>query len=115
MPGGRRNYPCHWCRKRFDTYSELTAHHEGCTEKPSAKAPDEQAGPVTTDFKCPHEACTSTYTTYENLQTHLRHCRLLKEAAEFADVLRFRDDVDSEGARLLRQADFERWCEENGR
>ncbi len=110
-PGGRK-YPCHWCRKAFDTYPELTSHHSTCTEKPSNQ---KGAQPVSESFHCPHEACESTYTTFENLQTHLRHCNLLKEAAEFAEGIRFRDDIDSEAARELRKADFEKWCRENGR
>ena len=110
MPGKPGKYVCHWCRVGFGSYGELNKHHETCAAKPSAQTP-----PEPTDFHCPHEQCPDVRSTWEGMQNHLVHCHYIAKDADFADHIRFRDDIDSEVARELRQADFDKWCEENGR
>lgn len=120
MPGKQR-FVCHWCRSVFGTYPELTSHHSGCPQRPtntggSSIPPDLQKGaPVSDRFHCPHEACDSNFGSFDSLQTHLNHCPRLREARDFADGVIFRDDIDSELAKAQREADFEKWCRENGR
>lgn len=118
FPGNPNKYVCQWCRVAHATYGELTKHHEECKAKPTgkwdtSKSPDDQTG-TPADFRCPHEACGNSYGSFDSLQTHLPHCPHIKEAREFADHVRFRDDIDGEAARELRNADFERWCTDNG-
>lgn len=117
MPGKQR-FLCHWCRNVFGTYAEMTSHHSSCPEKPTNRGsipPDLQKGaPVSDDrFHCPHEACDSNFGSFDSLQTHLNHCPKLREARDFADHIRFRDDIDGESAKALREADFEAWCRQH--
>ena len=109
FPNNPRKYRCQWCFTAYATYGELTKHFEDCKAKPQVQPPKQ------TTFHCPHPACESSYTSFELLQSHVNVCQTLSKARDLADALICREDIGGETARALREADFEKWCRENGR